>query len=76
MLEEMLCCKLLEAELNAPSPEAARMMTQFAHTTDTAILATLLERALNAHAAVDAMANPRLQAENWWMAAGAALRGQ
>jgi hypothetical protein len=52
------------------------MMNQFAHTTDTAILATLLERALNAHAAVDAMANPRLQAENWWMAAGAALRGQ
>jgi DNA polymerase III subunit delta' len=76
MLEEMLCCKLLEAEPNAPSPEATRMMTQFARTTDTAILATLLERALNAHAAVDAMANPRLQAENWWMAAGAALRGQ
>jgi DNA polymerase-3 subunit delta' len=76
MLEEMLCCKLLQAELNAPSPEAARMMIQFAQTIDTAILAALLERVLEAHAAVDAMANPRLQAENWWMAAGAALRGR
>jgi DNA polymerase III subunit delta' len=76
MLEEMLCCKLLQAELNAPSPEAARMMTQFAQTNDTATLAALLERVLDARAAVDAMANPRLQAENWWMAAGAALRSR
>jgi DNA polymerase-3 subunit delta' len=76
MLEEMLCCKLLRAELNAPSPEVARIMTQFAQTIDTATLAALLECVLDAHAAVDAMANPRLQAENWWMAAGAALRGR
>ena len=76
MLEEMLCCKLLQAELNAPSPEAARMMTQFAQTIDTATLAALLKRVLDALGAVDAMANPRLQAENWWMTAGAALRGQ
>jgi DNA polymerase III subunit delta' len=76
MLEEMLCCKLLQAELNAPSPEAARMMIQFAQTTDAAALARLLQHVLEAHAAVEAMANPRLQAENWWMAAGAALRGQ
>jgi hypothetical protein len=74
MLEEMLCCKLLQAELNAPSPEAARMMTQLAQTIDSATLAALLERVLDAHAAVDEMANPRLQAESWWMAAGAALR--
>jgi DNA polymerase III subunit delta' len=76
MLEEMLCCKLLQAELNAPSPEAARMMSQFAQTVDTATLTELLERVLDAHAAVGEMANPRLQAENWWMAAGAALRGR
>ena len=76
MLEEMLCCKLLQAELNAPSPEAARMMTQFAQTVDTATLGALLKRILDAHAAVDEMANPRLQAENWWMAARTALRGQ
>jgi DNA polymerase III subunit delta' len=76
MLEEMLCYKLLKAELNAPSAEAARMMTQFAQTIDTATMATLLQYVLDAHAAVEAMANPRLQAENWWMAAGMALRGQ
>jgi DNA polymerase III subunit delta' len=76
MLEEMLCYKLLQAELNAPSPEAARIMTQFAQTIDTATLAALLERALDAHTAVEEMANPRLQAENWWMAAGEALRGR
>jgi hypothetical protein len=52
------------------------MMTQFAQTNDTATLAALLERVLDARAAVDAMANPRLQAENWWMAAGAALRSR
>jgi DNA polymerase-3 subunit delta' len=76
MLEEMLCCKLLQAELNAPSPEAARMMTQFARTVDTATFAALLERVLGAHAAIDEIANPRLQAENWWLTAGAALRGR
>jgi hypothetical protein len=76
MLQEMLCCRLLRAELNAPSPEAARMMTQFAQTTSSAILAALLKVVLDAHTAVEAMSNPRLQAENWWMAAGAALRGQ
>jgi DNA polymerase III delta prime subunit len=76
MLEEMLCCKLLQAQLNAPSLEAARMMTEFAQTIDTATLATLLKRALDAHAAIDEMANPRLQGENWWMAAGAALRAR
>jgi DNA polymerase-3 subunit delta' len=73
MLEEMLCCKLLQAELNAPTPEAARLMTQFAQTVDTATLGALLKRVLDAHTAIDEMANPRLQAENWWMAAGAAL---
>lgn len=76
MLEEMLCCKLLQAEPNAPSPEAAQMMTQFAQKTDTATLGALLQRVLDAHAAIDEMANPRLQAENWWMTAGAMLRGR
>ena len=75
MLEEMLSCKLLGVELNAPS-EAAQMMTQFAQTVGTETLATLLKGILDAHTAIDEMANPRLQAENWWMAAGAMLRGR
>jgi DNA polymerase-3 subunit delta' len=76
MLEEMLCYKLLQAELNAPSPEATRIMTQFAQTVDTATLAALLGSALDARAAVDAMSTPRLQGENWWMRTAAALRGE
>jgi DNA polymerase-3 subunit delta' len=76
MLEEMLCYKLLQSELNVTSREAARMMNQVAETIDTGTLAMLLKKALDAHAAVEAMANPRLQAENWWMAAGATLRGR
>jgi DNA polymerase III subunit delta' len=76
LLEEMLCYKLLQADLNAPSPEANRMLTQFAQAVDAATLAVLLQGALNGHAAVEAMANPRLQAENWWMTASSALRGQ
>ena len=35
-----------------------------------------LKGAVEAGAAVDAMANPRLQAEQWWMTVGGALRSQ
>jgi hypothetical protein len=76
ILEEMLCFKLLRAELNAPSPEVTKVMTEVALRLDAATLATLLDGALQAAAAVEAMANSRLQAEQWWMAAGAALRGE
>jgi DNA polymerase III subunit delta' len=76
ILEEMLCFKLLRAELNAPSPEIAKIMTELALRLDAATLATLLDGALEAAAALEAMANSRLQAEQWWMAAGAALRGE
>jgi hypothetical protein len=76
MLEEMLCYKLFQSELNVASPEAAHMMNQFTQMMDTRTLATLLHKVLDAHAAVEAMANPRTQAENWWMAAGATLRGR
>jgi DNA polymerase-3 subunit delta' len=75
MLEEMLCFRLLNGEVNAPSPEVAGIMTGFAQAVDTATMGTLLQRALEAHTAVNEMANPRLQAENWWMAAAALLRG-
>jgi len=75
ILEEMLCFKLLGGELNAPSPETARIMADIAQKLDAATLAKLVEAALQAADAVDAMANSRLQAEQWWMAAGEALRG-
>ena len=76
VLEEMLCFRLLGAELNAPSAEAARIMAEFAQAADPAILAQLMSRALEARSAIDAMATSRLQAETWWMDAGAAFRGE
>jgi len=76
ILEEMLCFKLLGAELNAPSLETARTMADIAQALDPATIAKLLEGALQAVGAIEAMANSRLQAEQWWMAAGQALRGE
>lgn len=76
MLEEMLCFRLLRTELNAPSPEAARKMAEIAHAADPAVLAELMGGALRAREAIEGMANSRLQAEQWWMAAGSAFRGE
>jgi DNA polymerase-3 subunit delta' len=75
LLEEMLCFKLLRENPNAPSPEAAKIMTTLAEKLDVDTLANLLDAALKSGAAIDAMANSRLQAEQWWMTAGQALRG-
>ena len=76
ILEEMLCFKLLRADLNAPSPEVTETMAELAQRLEAVTLADLIDGALKARAAVEAMANSRLQAEQWWMAAGAALRGE
>jgi DNA polymerase-3 subunit delta' len=75
LIEEMLCFKLLGAPLTAPSSEAAQAMAETAGRLDAATLATLLAAALEAAEAVDGMANSRLQAEQWWMKAGAAIQG-
>ena len=74
LLEEMLCCKLLRPAPDAPPMTAA--MTQLSGQLGTTVITELLERALRAQAAITTMANSRLQAELWWMAAGAALRGE
>lgn len=76
LLEEMLCFKLLGSELMAPAAEAATAMAEIAARTDAATLARVAEAALAAAGAVDAMANSRLQAEQFWMGAGRALRGE
>ena len=76
ILEEMLCFRLLRAELNAPSPEAAKKMAEIANAADPAALADLIGAALRAREAIDGMANSRLQAEQWWMAASSAFRGE
>ncbi len=74
LLEEMLCCKLLRPAADAPQATAA--MTKLSGRLGVTVITDLLDRALRARAAIETMANLRLQAEQWWMAAGAALRGE
>jgi DNA polymerase-3 subunit delta' len=76
IIEEMLCFKLLQTKFNAPSPEVARSMARIAQNSSTSTLADLLEGAVKAREAIDSMANSRLQAEQWWMTAAAAMRGE
>jgi DNA polymerase-3 subunit delta' len=76
LLEEMLCFKLLGSELIAPAPEAATAMAELARRSDAAGLARVAVIALAAAVAVEEMANSRLQAEQFWIGAGRALRGE
>lgn len=76
LLEEMLCFKLLRTPPAAAAPEVARTMEKISAGFDLEALLSSLKGAVDAGGAVDAMANPRLQAEQWWMALGEALRRQ
>jgi hypothetical protein len=76
MLEEILCLKLLRTPPAAAAPEVAQTMTRMAESFDLDALLASLKGAIEAGAAIDAMANPRLQAEQWWMTVGGALRSQ
>lgn len=76
LLEEILCFKLLQQNFTTPSPEIAALMRQLGETLGVDALARAVGAAVKAAAAVEAMANPRLQAENWWIAAARAARGE
>jgi DNA polymerase III subunit delta' len=76
VLEEILCLKLLRTPPAAAAAEVARTMAKISAGFELDALLSSLKGAVEAGAAVDAMANPRLQAEQWWMALGAAVRGQ
>jgi DNA polymerase-3 subunit delta' len=77
LAEEMLCSKLLRTDApRGSAPETAGAIRELADKLPTGAILTFLERALDALEAVDAMANTRLQAEQWWMAAGQAVRGE
>jgi DNA polymerase III subunit delta' len=74
LFEEMLCYRLLKTDLAASASDAQTMIAmanRFAPKT----MAELAEAALAAASAVEAMANSRLQAEQFFMTAGRALRG-
>jgi DNA polymerase-3 subunit delta' len=76
LLEEILCFKLLGAELTTPAPEVAGVMADLGDKLSVEVMASLAEAAVKAAAAVEAMANPRLQAERWWMNAAQAARSR
>ncbi|MGH7880960.1 MAG: hypothetical protein ACREQD_15910, partial [Candidatus Binataceae bacterium] len=67
--------KVLETAPEAAAPSTAKMIAKLAELEIPAI-AKLVSQALAARAAIEAMANSRLQAEQWWMAASAAIRGE
>ena len=76
LLEEILCFKLLRAEFTSPSPELADVMSGLGNQLSAEVIATIAAAAVKAVSAVEGMANPRLQAESWWMRAAQAIRSQ
>ena len=76
LLEEVLSLKLLGADFADSSPEIRAIMKAVADSYTVDGLVACLGAAVRAHAAVEAMANCRLQAEQLWMAVGQAARGE
>ncbi|MGO9605014.1 MAG: ATP-binding protein [Candidatus Binataceae bacterium] len=70
LLEEILCCKLLGSE------NAVKGIADLAAALPLEAIVACIEGAVRARGAVDAMANPRLQAEQYWMVAAQAIRGE
>ena len=74
LLEEILCSKLLKTDFAAFPPSAAETMTLLAERVGVDGLVKCIDAAVRASAAIEEMANPRLQAENWWTIAGRAMQ--
>jgi DNA polymerase-3 subunit delta' len=76
LFEEMLCYKLLGSGFTGSSPEMAAQIAELADIFQMDELLASMEAAVKAHAAVEGMANPRLQAEQLWMAVAQAARSE
>lgn len=79
LIEEMLCSKLLGVDFAAAASTTAHGAAApgaIAELASADALAAIGGAALEAAAAVEAMANPRLQAERFWLEAGQTLRGE
>jgi hypothetical protein len=74
LFEEMLCFKLLKTDLAASATDA-QLMIAMANRFAPSTMAELAELALAGASAVAEMANSRLQAEQFFLTAGRALRG-
>jgi len=75
LLEEVLCYKLLKTDFAAFPPESRPKLVSLAESLGVDAVVKCIDAAVRASEAVEAMANPRLQAENWWTIAGHAMRG-
>jgi DNA polymerase-3 subunit delta' len=73
LLEEILTLKLLEGE--SASSETRPLMAELGKMMSVPVLVAGVELAVRACQAVEGMANPRLQAEQWWMAISQSTRG-
>jgi DNA polymerase-3 subunit delta' len=76
MLEEILCLKLLRTPSSTTAAETGEMMKKMSDSFALHPLLAIMKGAVEAAAAIDEMANPRLQAERWWMTVGEALRSR
>ncbi|HEX4210406.1 MAG TPA: DNA polymerase III subunit [Candidatus Binataceae bacterium] len=74
LFEEMLCFRLLKTDLAASATDA-QLMIAMANRFAPSTMAELAELALAGASAVAEMANSRLQAEQFFLTAGRALRG-
>jgi len=72
LLEEILCYKLLGAEAGVDAPSNKSLADKL----PLDAVVSCIGGAVRAVEAVEAMANPRLQAEQFWVSAGRAIRGE
>ncbi|HUY27744.1 MAG TPA: hypothetical protein VMV27_10025 [Candidatus Binataceae bacterium] len=73
MLEEILSLKLLGAG-DEPHDEETIVIRKLADALELGAIVECMGAAVKARGAVDAMANPRMQAEQFWMTAARAIR--
>jgi DNA polymerase-3 subunit delta' len=76
LLEDLLTHKILKSTIEAEAVEIRELMTGLAQAMSIDAILDGMNRALKAAAAIEGMANPRLQAEQWWLEIGEAMRNQ
>ncbi len=74
LLQDLLSLKLGGEQAEAPQTETASHLADLVDGLSLESILVMLELALHAAKAVDEIANPRLQAEGLWMAAGEAMK--
>ncbi|HEY2663769.1 MAG TPA: hypothetical protein VGI47_05465, partial [Candidatus Binataceae bacterium] len=76
LLEDLLTHKILNSATEGGEAEIGKLMTGLAQAMSVEAILKGIGDALTAAAAVEGMANPRLQAEQWWLEIGSAMRNE